>query len=103
MHRGTTKEPAKVWEGVGVRQIDTLPAGTTVTGDAPRSDGYVLLRTPRVGYTKLIWLQNYNLVTVEPPPPPPPPPGDPTLKHVIDIFSDGSILVDGNPIPDPLP
>lgn len=30
---------------------------------------------------------------------PPPPPVGPVLTHIVDIFNDGSLKVDGNPIP----
>lgn len=100
MYRGTTNSLAKIWNSVGGQQITSVPSGTTVTGDAPGANGYTYLRTPQAGFTKTMWLSNYNVVTAPPPPPPPPPPdGQPTLTHEIDIFSDGSITIDGNPYP----
>jgi len=73
MHRGTTNQVAKVWDFIGGTNIDDIPAGTTVEGNAP-SGGYAYITSPAQyrGYTKTIWLSNYNLVTTPPPPPPPP-------------------------------
>lgn len=99
MYKGKTRELAKIWSSIGGTQVSQVPANTDVTGDAPRSDGYVFLRTPRVGFTKTIWLTNYVEVVTPPPPPPPPPPTEVTLVHTIDIYSDGSITIDGNPYP----
>jgi hypothetical protein len=100
MFQGTTRQVAKVWESVGGRQIGEIPAGRTVTGHAPLSSGYVRLVTPQSGFTKTQWLSGYvEIVVIPPPPPPPPPPSGRTVTHVIDIFSDGSITVDGNSIP----
>lgn len=94
MYRGKTNQSAKIWNSIGGTQIDTVPSGATVEGDAP-SGGYAFLASPARGYTKTIWLSNYDLVTTPPPVDPP----TKTQTHVIDVFSDGSIEVDGNVIP----
>src|SRR3990172_6496967 len=100
MWQGRTRELAKIWDAVGGRQISSIPADTNVTGDAPLSNGYVYLRTPQAGYTKTQWLTGYALVVVTPPPPPPPPPPTVvTLRYTIEIFSDGSIVINGIPYP----
>lgn len=99
MYRGTTRQVAKVFDQPNGRQIEDIPANTTVTGDAPRGDGFVYIRTPESGYTKMQWLSGYQEVPTQPPPPPPPPTGEVTLTHTIDIFSNGSIKIDGNPYP----
>lgn len=98
MWKGRTNTAAKLWREPGVGQIDTIPSGTDVTGDAPLGE-YVYLRTPKAGYTKKLWLSNYALVPVEPPPPPPPP-EEPTItiKHTIRIYSNGSYAVDDGPV-----
>lgn len=80
MYQGKTSVVAKLWKSPGVDQIATIPAGTSVTGDAPRADGYVYLRSPRAGWTKKIWLLNYVLIVVPPPPPPAPDKTPFTLK-----------------------
>jgi GH25 family lysozyme M1 (1,4-beta-N-acetylmuramidase) len=101
MWKGRTATIAKLWNQPNGQQIDQLPAGVDVTGDAPVGE-YVYLRTPKAGYTKKIWLTGYALVTTEPPPPPDPDP-DPeptiTLKHTVEVFSDGSLRIDGDPYP----
>lgn len=99
MWQGRTRDLAKLWESISGRQIGSIPSGTNVTGDAPRSDGYTLIRSPQMGYTKTMWLSPYTAVPPNPPPPPPPPPPTATLTHVIDIYDDGSVFVDGNPVP----
>lgn len=108
MYKGVTTQVAKIWKEPGKSQIDQLPANKIVRGDAPVGD-YVYLHEPVKGYTKKVWLKDYKPETTTPtnPPPPPPPPPDPdpdptptvTLKHVIDVFSDGSIRIDGHPYP----
>ena len=96
MWKGTTNTIAKLWRDPGVGQIDTIQAGTAVTGDAPLGE-YVYLRTPKVGYTKKIWLSGYVLITTPPPPPPEEPPVV-TLKHTVKIYSNGSYSVDDGPV-----
>jgi hypothetical protein len=68
MYIGTTNQAAKVWDSIGGTQIDTIPNGITVEGNAP-SGGYAYITSPARGYTKTIWLNNYALVVVPPPPP----------------------------------
>ena len=99
MWKGRTNVIAKLWNQPNGSQIDQLPAGVEVTGDAPLGE-FVFLRTPKQGYTKKIWLAGYALVPVAPPPPPNPDP-EPTviLKHTIQTYSDGTIRIDGNPYP----
>lgn len=103
MFQGIVKQGqvAKIWDAIGGRQVGEIRAGRTVQGTAPRPDGYVYLSSPVAGYTKMIWLSGYVevVVTPPPPPPPPPPPTERTVTHVIDILSDGSITIDGNPYP----
>lgn len=103
MYRGTTKQIAKVWITIGGSQISEIPAGATVTGSAPASSGYAYInagtfagKTWKAGYTRTLWLSMYQPVDVTPPPPPPP---TVTLKHTIEVYSDGSIKVDGIAIP----
>jgi GH25 family lysozyme M1 (1,4-beta-N-acetylmuramidase) len=69
MYSGKTAVVAKLWNSIGGSQIGEIPAGTTVTGDAP-ANGYAYIRTPKQGYTKTIWLTDYKQVPVVPPPPP---------------------------------
>jgi len=82
-----TKQNAKLWanftNGVFSDQIDSIPAGTTVTGNA-LSGGAVRLSNP-VGWTKAIWLE----AIATPPPPPPPPPSDVHPVSAVVTMSDG--------------
>jgi GH25 family lysozyme M1 (1,4-beta-N-acetylmuramidase) len=83
MYSGRTATVAKIWNAIGGGQVNELRAGVSVTGDAPRSDGYVYLRTPTAGWTKKIWLSPYQEVTVTPPPPPVEPPVEPPADTVV--------------------
>ena len=85
---------AKLWStyksGSLSNQVATLKLGTIVTG-SNIGNGILQLTSPQ-GYSKALWFEQV-VITV---------PNDPptvTLKHVIDIYSDGSIKVDGNPVP----
>lgn len=96
MYQGTTNALAKVWNTIGGQQIDELKAGTAVKGDAPRADGYVLLASPVLGYTKKAWITSYQEFTSPLPEPEPIP--TKTVKHVIRVFTDGSIQIDDGAI-----
>jgi GH25 family lysozyme M1 (1,4-beta-N-acetylmuramidase) len=97
MWKGRTNVVAKLWNEPNGSQISQLPAGTDVTGDAPLGE-FVFLRTPRMGYTKKIWLTGYALVPVTPPPPPPDPEPTVTVKHTIKVYSNGSYSIDDGPV-----
>lgn len=98
---GRSKVVAKVWRDVGLLQVASIPAGTDVSGDQSKVVSgvkYLHVTTPAnyFGWTKAEWF-NYTEGT---PPPPPPPPEEPTIvkTHQIDVYSDGKISVDGNPL-----
>lgn len=95
MYRGTVNEVAKIWDEIGGRQIEELRVGTVVFGGDPRGDGYVLLTSPVVGYTKTRFLTGYQLMEE---PEPPPPPTARVLKHTIRIYDNGSIQIDDGAI-----
>lgn len=97
----STYAPAKVWEAPGKTQVDLIPVlGTFVRIDAEQTVSgvkYVHLTYPTVGWSKAIWFK-YAPVVVNPPPPPPPDPTV-TLKHTIEVYSNGSLKIDGIPYP----
>ena len=96
MHQGTTSTTVKIWMYRGNTQIDEVRSGTTVRGNPPEGD-YTFLLEPVVGWTKTMWLKDYKQILTPPPPPAPEPEPTVTLKHTIEVYSDGSIRVDGGP------
>lgn len=109
MHKGTAPSNFDVWDQPNGIKIGHIRAGEVVTG-SPNNTEWVRLnnavggRTPV--YTKRTFLGSWYqpVTTPEPTPePPPPPPPDPeptvTLKHVIQVYSDGSLRIDGEPYP----
>jgi hypothetical protein len=103
MYQGKTNQVAKVWATIGGQQISEIPSGAIVSGGAPAA-GYAYInagsyngKSWKAGYTKSTWLSNYVEIVVTPPPPPPPDP-EVTLKHKINVYSDGSYQVDDGPV-----
>src|ERR1051325_11529253 len=95
MYHGTTNSIAKVWDRVGGAAISEIPSGAYVTGQRP-VNGYAFIyagsyngHTWKAGYTKAGWLSNYVEAVVQPPMP------TVTRTHVIEVFSDGSVKIDG--------
>lgn len=89
----TVKENTDVFDIPGVQKVGHIPAGTTVTGNAPLASGWVALNF-RVGdrpitYARLARLPGYKETTVTPPTPPS---GSP-IKRVTVEFADGSVYV----------
>lgn len=88
MYKGTVKTSGKLWSDfVGGKQAGSINVGDIVEGDAPLG-GSVHLTRP-LGYTKLEWLKDYNLVPTSVPPPPPPTPSKKIVKAVV-TFDDNS-------------
>ena len=92
MHQGMTNQsPTKIFNSPTGTQIDQLPIGIVVRGDAP-SSGWVRITHPKIGYIKQIHLSNYVPIVVPPPPPPPPPAPAPITipDYLVAHFSDGT-------------
>lgn len=99
---GKAVQDAKVWREIGGTQIGTIRSGTSFRADAEQVVSgvkYLRITVPYIGWSKAQWF----LYSVEAPLPPPPPPPEPdptiTLTHTIDVYSDGSIYIDGKPYP----
>lgn len=92
------KAPSNIdtWTDPSGSKTGIIRAGDTVRGPAP-SGTFTKLSLPNA-YTKSSFLSPswYKLVVTEPPPVEPPPTG-PTLTHTIQVYSDGSIKIDGSP------
>lgn len=62
-YSGNFKDPGKIWDGIGTGTVLATPAaGTPIKGNEIITSGgvgYMHLTAPKVGYTKLAWL-NYT-------------------------------------------
>lgn len=97
-YKGVCTQLAKVWSSIGGAQISEVKVNQSITGDSETivsGTKYIHLTSPINGWSKAQWF-NYSIVTE---PPPPPPPSTVTLKHTIEVYSDGSLKVDGNSYP----
>lgn len=96
-----TDDRNKFWVSIGGDNTNqTVKSGQDVRGDAESTVAgvkYLHITYPIVGWTKAIWFSALTYVTPTEPPPPPPP--TVTKTHDIEVFSDGSIKIDGNPYP----
>lgn len=95
---GKCTTQAKVWKDVGLLQVGTVQAGQQVAGDAEKivsGEKYIRLTSPVFGWSKARWF-SYSIVTT--PPPEESPPTGPTRTHTVEVYSDGSLKVDGNPV-----
>lgn len=92
----------KFWESIGGANTNqTVSVGQEVDGDDEQTVAgvkYLHITSPISGWTKAQWFGPLTYIDVPPPPPPPPPPTI-TKTHDIEVFSDGSIKIDGNPYP----
>jgi len=101
---GTCDEVAKMWDSIGGARVylsgTDMKVGTNVKINWEGSVSgikYVRLTSPIGAYSKAEWF-NYHPVVIDPDPEPEPTPT--VIKtHDIEIYSDGSIKVDGNSIP----
>jgi len=93
-YTGRCLTTAKVWKSIGGERVyPDVTIGTAITADAKQGE-YLHLTSPVVGWSKAIW---YQYSEVSEPPPPPPPTG--IIKtHDIEVYSDGSVKIDGSPV-----
>jgi hypothetical protein len=91
MFSGKTNTLAKLWREKGSIQFGSLKSETPVKGRAPESDGFVYLTSPVAGWTKKIWLKNYQEDVVTPPPPPPPPSDPITIDSVTINYTENGV------------
>lgn len=98
-YEGTAIQKAMLYKSAGGEILpNSLEAGTFIKADLIQmvaGINYFRLTYPVSAWTKVKWFTYKEVGTT---PPPSPPPTTPVKTHTIDIFDNGSIKVDGNPI-----